>query len=334
MKNPLNSQLQNSKGVVIKKIILWALAFVLVPFLVAGSDSQVGKVREDIRIFSADNSDGKITVKIIEEAFKANGFKITGNNNMNISFEKRFGGGKDFKMYRLMFVYNPELTVNILKEYPEFGLIAPFSTSVYSKHGKKISISSLSLEGMARISGVPKSNPHLIKLSENLTKALHQAFPTGAFEKVSYKVIRPEGEIVTRFAFEMANESGDITEAKEAYQEALEGEIESAGFTVAGFTPIFDDFEEQGVDSYEFYDGYSICKLEVIYPVHKLHPEVGAFAPCTMYMYKKKDEKFTRMGYPSVYNWVMSTNIYDDGALKPLIDAQNLLESTIDSTIR
>lgn len=298
------------------------------------STPEVGEVRKDIRIFSADNSDGKITVEGIEKAFEANGFEITGNNNMNISFEKRFGGGKDYKMYRLMFVYNAELTTKILKEYPEFGLIAPLSTSVYSKDGKKISISSLSLEGMSRISGVPKTNPHLIKFSENLTKALKQAFPTGAFEKVSYKVIRPEGEIVTRFAFVMENETGDIEEAKETYQETMEGEIESAGFTVAGFTPIFDDLEENGVDDYEFYDGYSICKLEVIYPVHKLHPEVGAFAPCTMYMYKKKGEKFTRMGYPSVYNWVMSTNIYDDGALTPLIDAQNLLESTIDSTIK
>jgi len=266
------------------------------------------KTREDIRIFSSDNSDGKITVKSIEKSFETNGFTITGNNNMNAAFEARFGAGKDFKMYRLMFVYSPKLSARILKDYPEFGLISPLSTSLYSKDGSTISIASLSLTGMSRISGVPVDNPDLIKLSEGLTKALKQAFPNG-------------------------EESDDIEDAKETYQETMEGEIESAGFIVAGFTSIIDDLEANDVDSYEFYDGYSICKLEVIYPVHKLHPEVGAFAPCTMYMYKKKGEKFTRMGYPSVYNWVMSTNIYDDGSLEPLIDAQNQLESTIDSTI-
>lgn len=232
-----------------------------------------------------------------------------------------------------MFVYNPKLGSKILKDYPEFGLIAPLSTSVYSKDGTKISISSLSLTGMSRISGVPEDNPTLIALSDNLTKALKQAFPNGKFESLNYHFTRPDGELVTRFAFVLDNETGDIEEAKEDYQETLEGEIESAGFVVAGFTPIIEDLEENGVDEYEFYDGYSICKLEVIYPVHKLHPEVGAFAPCTMYLYKKKGEEFTRMGYPSVYNWVMSTNIYDDGSLNPLIDAQNLLEFTIDSTI-
>jgi len=320
-----------------KKLTLLLSTLVLALFFTACqkdvSAPVVKKTRDDVRIFSADNSDGKITVKGIEKAFVANGFNITGNNNMNLSFEKRFGGGKDFKMYRLMFIYNPKLTAKILKDYPEFGLIAPLSTSVYSKDGKKISISSLSLAGMSRISGVPKTNPALIELSENLTKALKQAFPNGEFEKTSYEIVRPDGEIVTRFAFELENDTDDIEEAKESYQETMEGEIESVGFVVAGYTPIMADLEENGVDDYEFYDGYSICKLEVIYPVHKLHPEVGAFAPCTMYMYKKKGEELTRMGYPSVYNWVMSTNIYDDGSLNPLIDAQNLLESTIDSTI-
>ena len=323
-----------------KKLAL-LLSTIVLAFLFIGCQKNIStpivekkqKTREDIRIFSSDNSDGKITVKSIEKAFENNGFTITGNNDMNAAFKARFDGGKDFKMYRLMFIYNPKITAKILKDYPEFGLIAPLSTSIYSKHGKIINISSLSLTGMSRVSGVPENNPDLIELYHSMTKALEQAFPKGEAQKLNYKFHRPDGEIATRFAFEMENETDDIEEAKESYQEVMEGEVESAGFVVAGYTPINEDLIENGIDIYDFYDGYSICKLEVIYPVHKLHPEVGAFAPCTIYMYKKKGEKFTRMGYPSVYNWVMSTNIYDDKSLEPLIDAQNLLESTIDSTI-
>jgi len=295
--------------------------------------SSKGQLREDIRIFGVDNSKGEITAKSIEKGFEANGFTIIGNNDMNKAFEKRFGGGKDFKVYRLMFVHNPKIGAKLLKEYPEFGLLSPLSTSVYSKDGKVINISSLSLTGMSRISGVPETNKDLIALHDQMTKALKAALPKGEFKKLSYKKIRPDGELVTRFAFKLKNEDGDIEEAKESYQETMEGEIESLGFIVAGFYPVQDDLLEAGVKDYEFYDSYSICKLEVIYPVHKKHPEVGAFAPCTMYMYKKKGEKFTRMGYPSVYNWIMSTNIYDDESLKPLIDAQDQLESAIDSTI-
>ena len=291
------------------------------------------KLQEDIRIFAVNNSDGKITSESIEKAFKNSGFEIVGNNNMNLAFEKRFGAGKDYKMYRLMFVYNKQIGVNLLTKYPEFGLLAPLSTSVYSKDGKTINISSLSLRGMSRISGVPETNKELIALYNQMTKALKVALPNGEFKELSYKKIRPDGELVTRFAFTLKNEDDDIEEAKDSYQETMEGEIESLGFIVAGFYPVHNDLIAKGIKDYEFYDSYSICKLEVIYPVHKEHPEVGAFAPCTMYMYKKEGEKLTRMGYPSVYNWIMSTNIYDDESLQPLIEAQDQLESAIDSTI-
>ncbi len=296
------------------------------------------QTRDDIRIFTANNSDSKITIKSIEKAFKANGFIITGNNNMNRAFEGRFGkkfptAGKDYHRYNLMFIYNPKISSKLIKDYPQFGLLAPLSTSVFSKDGKMINISSLSIEGMSRISGVPVTNADLISLSENITKALKEALPNGSFKDLNYKKVRPDGEIVTKFKFTMNNESNDIEEAKETYQEMMEGEIESNGFIVAGFTPINEDLVVNGIKDFDFYDSYSICKLEVIYPVHKLYPEVGALAPCTMYMYKKKGEKLTHMAYPSVYNWVMTTNIEDDSSLEPLIDAQNLLESTIDSTI-
>lgn len=319
-----------------KNKILSSVALILALFLNSWAQDTTSKkveLREDIRIFAVENKDGKITAKTIEKAFKDSGFEIVGNNDMNGAFEKRFGGGKDFKMYRLMFVHNKKYGAKLIKDYPEFGLLAPLSTSVYSKDGKTINISSLSLTGMSRVSGVPETNKHLIELSEQMHKALKAALPNGEFKELSYKKIRPDGELVTRFAFNLKNEEGDIEEAKESYQETMESEIESLGFIVAGFYPVLDDLEENGIEDYEFYDSYSICKLEVIYPVHKVHPEVGAFAPCTMYMYKKKGDKLTRMGYPSVYNWIMSTNIYDDESLTPLIDAQDQLESAIDSTM-
>jgi len=325
-----------------KKTILSTLTLALVLFFSGCNQQSVAtpkkaqneQTREDIRIMSSANSDGKLTAKSIEDAFKANGFTIVGNNDMNKPFKDRFGAGEDFKMYRLMFVHNPEISTRIINKYPQFGLLSPLSTSVYSKDGSKISISSLTITGMSRITGVPKNDPDLIALYESMTKALAAAMPNGAYEKLNYKITRPEGEIITKFKFELPNESDDIEEAKETFQESMEGAIETLGFIVAGFYPIQEDLVAKKIDDYDFYDTYAICKLEVIYPIHKVHPEVGAFAPCTLFMYKKKGEKFTYMGYPSVYNWILSTNIEDEESLTPLIDAQNMLEFTIDDTIQ
>jgi uncharacterized protein (DUF302 family) len=292
------------------------------------------KVDPDIRIISAHNTDGKITKESIEAAFKANGFEISANNDMSRSFKGKFGAkdpsaGTDFKIYRLMMVYNEEFSTKLIKDYPEFGLIAPISTSVYSKNGDIWNISTLSIKVMSRITGVPVDNANLIALYSKLTTALKQAIPNGEFKDLNYKVLRPDGELVTRFAFVLPNEGDDIEEAMEAYEEVMEGEASSVGFVFPAFT----EMTNKVSDVYEFYKTVSICNLDVIYPVHKKHPEAGAYAPCTMYKYKKIDEKFTRMGYPSVHNWTIGTEIEDEFSLEPLIEAQDLLEATIDSTI-
>lgn len=297
------------------------------------------ETRNDIQIITTGfNGDAAKAIKGIEKGFEDNGISIAANNDMNKPFADAFGAtdkqaGKDFKIYRLMPVYHEELSIKIIKDYPQFGLISPLSTSLYSKDGTSIGISTLSLQGMSRITGVPETNPDLIAYSKLVTKSMKEALPQGKFDTLNYKVLRPDGELVTKFTFVLPNETGDIEEALEAYEEQMEGEIESVGFKTPVFTEMTEKLVEMGINDYEFYKTMSICKFDVIYPVHKLHPEVGAFAPCTMYKYKKKGDKFTRMGYPSVYNWIKSTNIYDEESLKPLIDAQNLLEATIDSTM-
>jgi uncharacterized protein (DUF302 family) len=283
----------------------------------------------DIQVYTADNKDGKITKDSIENAFKKTGFYIDGNNNMNAPFKKRFGS-IHYKMYRLMFVHMPKQVALLAKDYPQIGLISPLSTSVYSTNdGMTMNISTLTLEGMSRISGVPASNKLLIEIAENLNKAVKSALPNAKFVKLSYKN-RATKQLATTFETEIDLEDGaSIEDAKESFQEELEGELEPVGFIIAGFINLNDEFIEYKVDGYDFYDVYSICKLEVIHPVSKTHPEVGAFAPCSFYMYKKKGEDTTHMGFPSVENWIQTTDMKDKESLKPLLDAQELFKTTV-----
>jgi uncharacterized protein (DUF302 family) len=285
---------------------------------------------QDIQIYTADNSKGNITKESVEEAFKKAGFAIDGNNNMNTPFKKRFNSTW-YETYRLLFVHNPELVAKLAKNYPSIGLISPLSTSVYSNDKKKtMNISTLTLEGMSKITGIPTSNKDLQAIYAMMNNALKAALPNGHFQKLNYKIKKPSGPLVTTFVTEIEVEEGvDLDDARETFQEELEGEIEPVGFIVAGFVDLNEEFRENGVNDYDFYDAYSICKLEVIHPVSKTHPEVGAFAPCTLYMYKKKGESETHMGFPSVQNWISSTDIEDDASLKPLLEAQKLLEDII-----
>jgi uncharacterized protein (DUF302 family) len=290
---------------------------------------------QDIRIFSAANADGAITAATIEKAFEKTGFSIDGNNDMNLPFKARFGE-LYYKTYRLATVHNADLTAKLAAKYPSIGLLTPLSMSIYSDDKKKtMQISSLSLRGMSRITQIPMDNPDLIAYADLMEKALKAALPSGDFLPLNYtKVADMKISLATKVETEFEiDEDGSFDTGKEDFQEEFEGEMEPVGFLFPGFIGLNDELTERGVNTYDFYDTYSVCKLNVIYPVSKTHPEVGAFAPCTYYMYKKKGEATVHMGFPSVENWITATDIEDEASLKPLITAQKLFVDTINTIL-
>ena len=283
---------------------------------------------QDIQIYTADNSKGKITGASIEKAFADAGFLISGNNDMNVAFKSKFQK-TNHKMYHLFTLYKKDLVLELVKVSPKAALFAPLSMSIYMKKGSNdISISSLSLDGMAKVTGISSKNKHMIAYSKLVRATLAKALPNGHFEKTSYKVLKPKGELITTFTYEMETEGNDadaIEEELEGIQEELEGSLETVGFVIAGFNKLGDEFKQAGYDKYDFFDAYSICKLPVIFEVAITHPEAGAFAPCTFYMYKEKGSQIIQMAYPSVYNWLSSLDITDKPSTKVLEDAQKLM---------
>ena len=284
---------------------------------------------QDIQIYTADNSKGKITGASIEKAFADAGFLISGHNDMNIAFKGKFQK-TNHKMYRLFTLYKKDLVLELVKITPDAALFAPLSMSIYMNNGSNdISISSLSIDGMAKVTGIPASNKHMIEYSKLVRATLAKALPNGHFEKTSYKILKPKGELITRFTYDMELEGGDnadvVEEELEGIQEELESSLETVGFVIAGFNKLGEEFVEAGYKKYDFFDAYSICKLPVIFEVAKTHPEAGAYAPCTFYMYKEKGSKTIQMAYPSVYNWLSSLDIEDKPSTKVLEDAQKLM---------
>ncbi|MCK9455257.1 DUF302 domain-containing protein, partial [Sulfurimonas sp.] len=84
---------------------------------------------------------------------------------------------------------------------------------------------------------------------------------------------------------------------------------------------------------YDFYQTYSICKLPVIYTVSLSRPEAAAFAPCTLAIYKKKDEDKIVLAFPAVYNWISSAKIEDKEAKDVLLKAQEQFEAILAETV-
>jgi uncharacterized protein (DUF302 family) len=288
---------------------------------VTPSDTTVAQVnRADIEIFTSSNEDGKITPKTIEEAFKNAGFTISANRDMNGPFVKQFKSSS-FDTYNLFTFYKKEAVLDLVKKYPNVGLFAPMSMSIYTKKGEKtISVSSLSAEAMAKIMKAPSDDATLQALRKLVKKTLKEAMPNGAFEKLGYSMQKPKGDLVTHFSMEMDAEEweDELDELKMGF----EGELAPNGFVIAGFNNLGDEFEEANYEAYDFYEVYSICKLPVIYTIAQSRPEAGAYAPCSLYLSKKKKENMLEIAFPSVYNWMSSMAIDTDTDMKVLEDAQ------------
>jgi uncharacterized protein (DUF302 family) len=288
---------------------------------------------QDIRVFTGDNKGGKITPATVEKAFKDAGFYITGNNDMNRAFESKFKK-HTHDVYNLMTLHKKDIVNKLAKKYPSIALFTPLSMSIYTKKGEKtISVSSMSAEGIAKIAGIPADNSDLVAYMKDVEDVLKKAIPDGKFEKLNFKIAKPEGDLVKKFTMTMDVKESEIEDELESVQEELEAGLETAGFVVAGFNKLGDDYAEAGNKAYDFYDAYSICKVSVIFEVSKTHPEAGAFAPCTFSMYKKKGDKTVHFAYPSVYNWISSIDVTDKASKDVLLKAQDAMNAAVNEVI-
>ncbi len=274
------------------------------------------------QVFSADNTKGKINAQSIEKAFNDSGMHVDVNNDMNSIFEKRYKK-VHHKSYNLAIFTNSKLVTKLIKKYPSIGLITPLSMSIYSDKKNRINISTLSLQGMARITKIPATNPDLIEYAKILDRALHKALPQGKY-LTQDSTKSSDKQLVTAYTAEFEPEDGETyIELKDGFKEEFESEIASVGFLVPKSYAI-------ATDDYDFYDTYSIIRFNVIFPVSKNHPDAGSYAPFSLAIYKKKDEDTVNIAYPSIDNWIKDLDITDKEAIREIDNTQSMIAEILE----
>ena len=300
-----------------KKIIILVAAFICVASLQA---------KGDLHLFSVDNKAGNITPTSIEEAFSKNGFSIGVNSEMNTPFKKQFQK-TTFKIFTLLTVYHTKLSQDLVKAHPQAGVFVPMGVGIYQATNEDtVHVSVLTAEAQAKILG---TDAKILQEIESATlKAIKAAMPKAEYA-LSEDSLKESRDLVTKYELDLDGE--DWEEMKEETEMNLESGFEPLGFVMPGFVDFNEELTQEGtVESpYDFYDTYSICKLKVIYTVALTRPDAAAFAPCTVMVYKKKDEDKIVMGFPAVYNWMSSAKVQDKEAHAVLMKAQNDFESIL-----
>ena len=304
------------------RLVTRGLAILLL--LVAGA---MAAGNNHIRVFTSDNSDGKITAKTIQAAFEKAGFIVEANNDMNTPFKRDFKNTQN-DVYNLMVLWRKDTAMALAEKYPNFGLFAPMSMSIYTPKGAKtISVASLSAEGIASVTGIPATEKALVDLDKKVEEALKSVMPKGKFVALPYTMKASKEPMVVSVDFDQKGD--DWEEAKDAIEMDFEGRLAPNGFVSPAFVDLNYDLDENDKDWYTFYESYSICSIPVIYTVSKLHPEAGALAPCTMYFYQKKGEKKFHMGFPSVQKWISALNIEDKESIDVLLEAEKKFKAIL-----
>jgi len=279
-----------------------------------------------VRVFTMDNSNGKITPATIQAAFEKEGMMVEANNDMNTPFKRDFKVTY-YDVYNLMVLWDKDTFRKLAVKYPKIALFTPLSMSIYTKKGDKtISVASLSPAGIAAMTGIPANEPALVALGKKIEKALKTAMPKGKFVNMPYKMVKAEGPLIHEASFKVGKEWED---EKDDLEMAFEGELAPNGFVSPAFVDLNYDLDEHDIDAYQFFDAYSICKIKVIYTVSQKHPEAGALAPCTMFLYLKKDDNTIHMAFPTVYKWFSALDIKDKASRDVLLDAQKKFEAIL-----
>ena len=306
------------------------LAVALMTLSALTFNAQAATTTQDIQIYTTANKDKKVTTKSIEAAFDSVGLSVAGNNDMNIPFSKRFGK-LHYKIYNLAMFSNNEFTFKLLKKYPEFGALTPLSMSIWQDDDGSMNISTLTYNGMARATKIPSSDPDLRAYAALVHKALRKAMPEGHFKKLYFTPSHNNKSLQVNFTATIdLDDDANIDDYIDDFEAEFEGEMEPLGFLFPNYTNVQEEiFDDQDYHEYDFYHTYSICKFDVIYPVSKYHPEAGAWAPCSFYLYKKKGENKMHMGFLGVENWITTLDIQDQTSIKALKQAQGMIKKIL-----
>jgi uncharacterized protein (DUF302 family) len=210
----------------------------------------------------------------------------------------------------------------LLIKAPQLGGFSPFNLHIYKAADEdKTYVGHIVPETMLNIVGVSDEaiRKEFIAMFTPLD-ALVQKEIGGTVQVSEFKALPAKPMMNFEITFERPE---DLSEYIDNFQEKFEAAFEKNKYIIAGFKNFKESYNDLGLpfDEYDAYFTYSLCHFTFSYNIfNKGRPDAGAFAPCSMYMYIKKDTNKLVVGMPRLANWVSVLNIEDKTMQKSVTD--------------
>ena len=242
---------------------------------------------------------------MMDKPIKALGYRLPDpRKHVNLVYKEEYGS-TTLDVLSFMTIVNDKKVKPLLEIDPKLAGFNPFNVVIYKHQGKdETVISHLTAEVIIEMLGITDQTviTEYTKQMEELDGLIAKTFPSAVVSHGTY-----EGEIKdSMLHYEITfDRPEDLDDYLDEIQEKVDDTFTEKGYIMAGFF----DYKQGKPDllpSYDAFWTFSLCHFPYSYTVFDNEgamPEAAVFAPCTMYMYIKKDTNTLVIGMPRLANW-------------------------------
>jgi len=275
----------------------------------------------DRLIYTCVDTNKTIAVHHIVEVLQGAGFSICMNKDVNASFQEKFQK-TTFEVYSIVTVYETKSLVKLLEKSPHVGVFIPMTVLFYQeKKQDRLSMATLSTTGLAKLMKLEED----VKTLETFGKKLDRVLSTFA-RKVSVGNQATLGDEACLRRYQLSIKEPNLVNNLALFEAKLQNKLFENGFNIVDSNDLNLHFKASNSELYDFYQVYSICKLELLYQLSQKYPDIGVFAPCSLYVYQRKGEAQLHVGFSSVQNWISLFSIVNVEEQHILLDAEEEIE--------
>lgn len=248
------------------------------------------------------------------------------HERINDSYKEKYGSTR-LDNLGFFSVANDEALRELLLKEPSIGGFSLFNLLIYKEHAKKETyVGHITPSTMLDIVGVKdKAVREAFKAPFVSLDKMVQDEIGGNVQFVNYDKLPAHPMMTFELAFDRTEALDDFIDE---FQEKFEAAFEDHKYIIAGYKNFKETYDDMEADfnRYDAYWVYSLCHFKFSADIFDQgRPDVGAFAPCSMYMYIEKGSNKLMIGMPKLANWIAVAGIKD----KKMLDSIHALDKEI-----
>jgi len=308
-----------TKNKAIKKLLYITTLFLL-PFTLSHASDSNNTKQKELAVFYTIKGDIQEKYNVlVETKLKTIGFKLTDpHKRVNDQYETKWGTTV-LDVLSFMPVVNDNIMLPLLNIDPRIAGFGPFNMLIHKKLDENVThVGHLQPKVMLDILDIKNK-----EVREKFTETFHPLDTmienelAGTKSILNYDTLPKQTMINFKYQFERPE---DIDDFIDEFQNNFELAFIDKGYLIAGYHNFMEatDDAEEILSDYDAFWTYSLCHLEFSYGIFDnegARPEAGIFAPCTMYMYIRKETNTVVVGMFRLHNWSDTLNITDPARL-------------------